>query len=260
MKFTVIIPARYASTRLPGKLLKIIDDKPMIQYVWESAVKSGAARVLIATDDARIQSACEAFGAEAELTAESHRSGTERIAGLVKRLGLDEQTIVVNVQGDEPLIPPSLIAQVAENLDATIGGADVATLCERISDAASVLDPSVVKVVFDKHGYAIYFSRAPIPWDRDGFATDNTRIDLSKPYYRHIGIYAYRAEYLGVYVGLQESAAESSERLEQLRVLHHGGRIHVAEACERPGPGIDTPADLEKVRKLIEVVEKKGSR
>ncbi len=259
MKFTVIIPARYASTRLPGKLLKNIGRKPMIQYVWESAVKSGAARVLVATDDARIRSACELFGAEAQLTAESHRSGTERIAELVNRLGLDPQSIIVNVQGDEPLIPPSLIAQVAENLDATHHGTNVATLCERISDAASVLDPSVVKVVFDNNGYAIYFSRAPIPWDRDGFAADRTKVDLSTPYYRHIGIYAYRAGYLGEYVSLPESTAECRERLEQLRVLHHGGRIHVAEACERPGPGIDTPADLERVRKLIETKSESGS-
>lgn len=260
MKFTVIIPARYSSTRLPGKLLKIIGGKPMIQYVWESAVKSGAERVLVATDDARIRSACELFGAETALTAESHRSGTERIAELVKRLGFDQQAIIVNVQGDEPLMPPSLIAQVAENLHATNGDADVATLCGRISDAAAVFDPSVVKVVFDKNGYAIYFSRAPIPWDRDRFAADQRKVDLSTPYHRHIGIYAYRAGYLSVYVNLPESAAELSERLEQLRVLHHGGRIHVAEACARPGPGIDTPADLEKVRKLIETGSTKGAQ
>lgn len=231
----------------------------MIQHVWESAVKSGASDVLIATDDPRIQSACEAFGARAEMTAESHRSGTERIAELAERLKFDHQAILVNVQGDEPLIPPSLIAQVAENLDVA-GGAQVATLCERISDGAAVMDPSVVKVVFDKDGYANYFSRAPIPWDRDGYSSGDIRIDLSKPYYRHIGIYAYRAGYLGEYVTLPESAAEICERLEQLRVLHHGGRIHVAEACERPGPGIDTPRDLEKVRKRMQNTGEKDSQ
>ncbi len=250
MSFTVIIPARYASTRLPGKLLKDIHGKAMIQHVWESAVKSGASRVLVATDDERIKTACEAFGASAELTAASHRSGTERIAELAERLRLDPQSIVVNVQGDEPLMSPSLIAQAAGNLERA-KNAEVATLCERITDAASVLDPSVVKVVFDKDGYAQYFSRAPIPWDRDGFASETRKVDLSVPYYRHIGIYAYRAGYLGVYVGMSESPAERSERLEQLRVLHHGGRIHVGEAGERPGPGIDTPADLEKVRQLM---------
>ena len=251
MEFIVIIPARYASTRLPGKLLEIIDGKPMIQHVWNSAVRSGASQVWVATDDRRIKSACEAFGAKAELTADSHRSGTERIAELVARLRIEPRSIIVNIQGDEPLIPPSLISQVAENLDAA-REAQVATLCERISDAASVFDPSVVKVIFDKDGYANYFSRAPIPWDRDGFAAGKETVDLSKPYYRHIGIYAYRADYLGVYASLPESAAERSERLEQLRVLHNGGRIHVAEACEQPGPGIDTPADLDKLRKLMQ--------
>ncbi len=258
MNFVVIIPARYASTRLPGKLLENIDGKPMIQHVWESAVRSGASQVLVATDDERIKSACEAFGAKAELTAESHRSGTERIAELVSRLQIEPRAIIVNVQGDEPLIPPSLISQVAGNLGAA-REAQVATLCERISDGASVFDPSVVKVIFDKDGYANYFSRAPIPWDRDEFATGKEKVDLSKPYYRHIGIYAYRAGYLGVYVGLPESAAERSERLEQLRVLYHGGRIHVAEACEDPGPGIDTPADLDKVRKLMQSRSKSKS-
>ncbi len=251
MSFTVIIPARYSSTRLPGKLLAEVASKPMIQHVWERAMSSGASQVLVATDDERIKSACAAFGAKVELTDEAHRSGTERIAELVSRLRFEPRAVVVNVQGDEPLIPPSLIAQVAGNLEAT-DGAQVATLCERITVAASVLDPSVVKVVFDKDGFANYFSRAPIPWDRDGFSSGGERVDLSTPYYRHVGIYAYRAGYLGVYVSLPPSPAERSERLEQLRVLHHGGRIHVAEACERPGPGVDTPADLEKVRALMQ--------
>ena len=251
MSFTVIIPARYASTRLPGKLLEHIEGKPMIQHVWERSMRSGAPQVLVATDDQRIKSACEAFGARAELTAESHRSGTERIAELASRLKFEPEAVIVNVQGDEPLMPPSLISQVAENLEAA-GGAQVATLCERISVGASVLDPSVVKVIFDKDGYANYFSRAPIPWDRDGFAAGRETVDLSKPYYRHVGIYAYRAGYLGVYLTMPPSPAERSERLEQLRVLHHGGRIHVAEARERPGPGIDTPGDLEKVRKMMQ--------
>ena len=251
MNFTVIIPARYASTRLPGKQLEEIGGKPMIRRVWESAVESGAAQVLVATDDPRIKNACEAFGARAEMTAESHQSGTERIAELAARLELEPRHIVVNVQGDEPLIPPANIAQVAENLDAAGDRAEVATLFERISDDAAVLDPSVVKVVVDRDGYAAYFSRAPIPWDRDGFTGDKPKVDLSKPYYRHIGIYAYRAEYLAAYVSLPECAAEKSERLEQLRVIHHGGRIHVAEAREQPGPGVDTPRDLELVRALI---------
>jgi 3-deoxy-manno-octulosonate cytidylyltransferase (CMP-KDO synthetase) len=251
MSFTVIIPARYASTRLPGKLLAEIEGKPMIQHVWERAMKSGASQVLVATDDERIKSVCAGFGARAELTAKSHRSGTERIAELVSRLRIEPAATIVNVQGDEPLIPPSLIAQVAEDLEAA-SEAQVATLCERISIGASVVDPSVVKVVFDEDGFANYFSRAPIPWDRDGFAAGGKSVDLSKPYYRHLGIYAYRAGYLGVYVTLPQSPAESMECLEQLRVLHHGGRIHVAEARERAGLGIDTPADLKKVREMMQ--------
>ena len=259
MSFTVIIPARYASTRLPGKLIKDLVGKPVLQHVWERAAASGASRVLVATDDERIKAACESFGAGAELTSRSHRSGTERIAELVARLELDPQAVVVNLQGDEPLIPPTLIAQVAENLDAN-REAEMATLCQRITDAESVLEPSVVKVVFGSNGYANYFSRAPIPWDRDGFATGDKRVDLSRPYYRHIGIYAYRAAYLGVYVRLPESPAERSEQLEQLRVLHHGGRIHVAEAREQPGPGIDTEADLARVRKLMRRESETGIR
>ncbi len=259
MSFTVIIPARYASTRLPGKLLKDLAGKPVLQHVWERAAASGASRVLVATDDERIKAACESFGARAELTSPSHRSGTERLAELAARLELDPSAVVVNLQGDEPLIPPTLIAQVAENLEAA-SEADMATLCQRIADAESVLEPSVVKVVFDSNGYANYFSRAPIPWDRDGFASGKKRVDLSRPYYRHIGIYAYRAAYLGVYVSLPESPAERSEQLEQLRVLHHGGRIHVAEAREQPGPGIDTEADLAKVRELMQRESETGVR
>lgn len=259
MSFTVIIPARYASTRLPGKLLEDLAGKPMLQHVWERAAASGASRVLVATDDERIKAACEKFGARAELTSQSHRSGTERIAELAARLDLDPRAIVVNLQGDEPLMPPTLIAQVAENLDAA-REAEMATLCQRITDVESVLEPSVVKVVFDSNGYASYFSRAPIPWDRDGFASDKKSVDLSRPYYRHIGIYAYRAAYLAVYVSLPESPAERSEQLEQLRVLHHGGRIHVAEAREQPGPGIDTKADLAKVRELLQRESKTGDR
>lgn len=250
MSFSVIIPARYASTRLPGKLLEPIGGKPMIQHVWERAMQSGASRVLIATDDPRILSACKSFGARAELTAEGHRSGTERIAELVNRLGFEDDAVIVNVQGDEPLTPPAIIAQVAENLSERRATAQVATLCEPITEAETVFNPSVVKVVRDRNGYALYFSRAPIPWDREHFPA-KTALPKALKYYRHIGIYAYLAGYLSEYVELEPSPAETAESLEQLRILHHGGRIHVAEACEPPGPGVDTLADLERARALV---------
>ena len=253
MSFTVIIPARYASTRLPAKPLVDIGGKPMIQHVWERAVESGAVRTLIATDDLRIKSACEAFGAEAEMTDSSRRSGTERIAELAARRGLEDEAVVVNVQGDEPFIPSSLICQVAENLTRHADAADAATLCEPIEDGEAVFDPDVVKVVFDEAGFALYFSRAPIPWDRDSFAKPPVNVVTPHRYFRHIGIYAYRAGYLQTYVSLPASDAEQVERLEQLRILHHGGRIHVAEAADKPGPGVDSQADLDRLRGLISV-------
>lgn len=250
--FTVVIPARYASTRLPGKPLLDIGGMPMIRHVWQRAVDSGAARTIIATDDERIASACGEFGAQVEMTNPGHASGTERIAEVTERLALADDAVVVNLQGDEPLIPPLLIAQVAENLMTNDATAEVSTLCERISEPDDVFDPDIVKVVADHRGLALYFSRAPIPWSRESFGRSRA-MDNTAEHFRHIGIYAYRAGYLRTYTSLSPSPMERTERLEQLRILYHGGRIHVAEARENPGPGVDTPKDLEHVRRLLAV-------
>lgn len=249
--FTVVIPARFASTRLPGKPLLDIGGVPMIQHVWRRAVESGAEKTIIATDDPRIASACGSFGARVEMTDSVHASGTERVAEVTDKLSFPDDTIVVNVQGDEPLIPSSLISQVAENLKTHAAAVDVATLCERVVEGESVFDPDVVKVVTDHRGLALYFSRAPIPWDREAFRQPRPNVDDTAAYFRHIGIYAYRAGYLRTYASLPPSPLEKIERLEQLRILYHGGRIHVAEALEDPGPGVDSPGDLERVRRLM---------
>lgn len=254
MSFIVVIPARYASTRLSGKPLLPIAGKPMIRHVYERALASGAQAVTIATDDERVHEAARAFGARVEMTGAHHRSGTERIAEVVTRLAVPAGEVVVNVQGDEPMLPPALVRQVADNL-ARRPQAQMATLCEPITEVSALFDPAVVKVVRDGSGFALYFSRAPIPWNRQRFAGLPAEMPGELPaeavHYRHIGIYAYRAAYLGEYVAQPASPAERSEDLEQLRALHHGARIHVAEAVEAPGPGVDTPRDLEAVRRLM---------
>ncbi len=250
MSFSVIIPARYASTRLPGKPLLDIAGKPMIQHVYEQARRSGADRVIVATDDARIETACRAFGAEVVLTRATHPSGTDRLAEVVDTLGFAETDIVVNVQGDEPLIPPVLIDQVADNLAHSVQ-ASISTLCERIDTPEQLFNPNVVKVVFDEAGLAGYFSRAPIPWARDCFAAQTAPVQTlpdDASYYRHIGIYGYRVSFLRQYVQWQPSPWESLECLEQLRALYHGHRIHVALASVAPPAGVDTEADLQRVR------------
>ena len=248
MTFAVVIPARYASTRLPGKPLADIAGKPMIQHVYHRAEASGARPVVIATDDERICEAVRAFGAEARMTSAHHRSGTERVAEVAEALFAQGESIVVNVQGDEPLLPPALIKQVASNL-AAHPEADVATLCEPIDEASALLDPSVVKVVFDRHGYALYFSRAPIPWYRDRFVDGVGDLPENSLHFRHVGIYAYRTAFLRRYVAQPASELERVEALEQLRVLYEGGRIHVARALEPAGPGVDNAEDLIRVRR-----------
>lgn len=248
--FTVVIPARYASTRLPGKPLQDIAGKPMVQRVWEQARKSAAARVVVATDDARILEACNAFGAEALLTRVDHNSGTDRLAEVADALGLAGDAIVVNVQGDEPLIPPSIIDQVAANL-AAHPEAGIATLAEPIHEVGALFNPNVVKVVSDLDGLALTFSRAPLPWARDAFAADRDRLPQGVPYRRHIGIYAYRARFLRDFVAWGPCWLEDTECLEQLRALYHGVRIHVADALEAPQAGVDTAEDLERVRRIL---------
>lgn len=253
MGFTVVIPARYASTRLPGKPLLKIGDKSMIQHVYQQAKKSAADNVIIATDDKRIEAAAVGFGATVCMTSPDHESGTDRLQEVTRQLGLADSEIIVNVQGDEPLIPPAVIDQVAANLAAN-DQACVSTLCEPIDNTADVMNPNIVKVVFDCNGYALYFSRAPIPWSRDGFAE---RSGLSSPlpasaaYYRHVGIYGYRVALLNRFVQWPVSRIEATEKLEQLRVMANGARIHVAEALELIPGGVDTQDDLLRIQQVI---------
>ncbi len=252
MDFRVIIPARYESTRLPGKPLREVAGKPMIQHVYESAGKSEAVQVIIATDDARIQQAAENFGATVCMTSPEHRSGTERLAEVIQNLQIDDEDIIVNVQGDEPLMPTTCINQAAAAL-ASAPQANVATLCTPIESHHELFDPHIVKVVRDRNNMALYFSRAVIPWHRDDFATEPDSLPADKtPYYRHIGLYAYRAGYLREYVKFAACQLEQAESLEQLRVLYHGGRIVCIETFEVPGPGVDTEADLEKVMAIFD--------
>ena len=247
MSFVVVIPARYASTRLLGKPLADIHGKPMVQHVVEKALQSGADRVIVATDDERVQQALQSTGVEVCMTSADHQSGTERLAEVCRHYGFAADTIIVNVQGDEPLIPPAIIRQVADNLAAAT--APMATLSVPIKDAEEAFNPNAVKVVTDKDGYALYFSRATIPWDRDRFAKSHEQI--GDHYQRHIGIYAYRAGFIQRYVDWAPSVLEQVEALEQLRVLWYGEKIHVAQALEAPPVGVDTQADLEKVRAFL---------
>lgn len=251
LAFTVVIPARLRSTRLPNKPLLLIAGKPMIQHVWEQARKSSADRVVIATDDASIVEACKAFGAEVLLTRADHESGTDRLAEVAAALGLPADAIVVNVQGDEPLIPPSIIDQVAANL-AAHPEAGIATLGEPLESVEALFNPNVVKVVADLNGLALTFSRAPLPWARDALAQSREQLPEGVPYRRHIGMYAYRAGFLQDFVGWGPCWLEKTEALEQLRALWHGVRIHVADALEAPPVGVDTAEDLERVRRLLE--------
>ncbi len=250
MEFKIVIPARYASTRLPGKPLLDIGGKPMIQLVYENARASCASEVVIATDDRRIQEAAHSFGADVCMTSDTHRSGTDRIAEVVRIMGWPDEAIVVNVQGDEPTMPPSLAYQVAQDMEEH-RRADITTLSTPIKDRAQLFDPNVVKVVTDASGYALYFSRAPIPWHRDKFVGQGDALPQDTTFSRHIGLYAYRAGYLDKYIKLPPSGLEQAESLEQLRVLSHGGCIHVSEARQEPGQGIDTADDLEAVRRLF---------
>lgn len=249
MSFIVIIPSRYQSSRLPGKPLVDICGKTMIQRVAEQAVQSGAARVVVATDDSRIEQVVTDLGYEVCMTSAYHNSGTERLAEVCSKLAFKDDDIIVNVQGDEPLIPPRIIQQVAANL-ASQSEARMATLSVAITDVEDVFNPNAVKVVTDKQGYALYFSRAPIPYHRDTFMQPPVT-EIKPVYQRHIGIYAYRAGFIRDYVQWNETELEQIESLEQLRVLWHGEKIHVEEAIEAPAAGVDTESDLEKVRAIL---------
>jgi 3-deoxy-manno-octulosonate cytidylyltransferase (CMP-KDO synthetase) len=248
--FRVVIPARYASSRLPGKALVAIAGKPMIQWVYERARASRAREVLIATDDLLIVSAAHSFGAEALMTAATHKSGTDRIAEVARLRGWSESDIVVNVQGDEPLIPAASIDQVAMVLESN-AGTDVATLATPIGSIEEFMDPNAVKVVTDAQGRALYFSRAPIPWDREGATAELTSQTSFAGARRHVGIYAYRVGSLLRLASLQPSPLETCEKLEQLRAIENGLEIRVVDTVERPGPDVNTPADLERVIALL---------
>lgn len=247
MTFRVVIPARYAATRLPGKPLLDIAGKPMIQHVYERALESGAEQVVIATDSALIEAAVKQFGGEVCLTAETHQSGTDRIAEVAEKYGYADDDITVNLQGDEPLMPPAVIRQVAVNLVRN-SEASMSTVCTKIHTAAELFDPHLVKVVKDKDDFALYFSRASIPWDRDAFASTTEVLPEVSEHYRHIGIYAYRTGFLKEYARWPACPLEKMESLEQLRALWNGHRIHVAEAIEIPLAGVDTDKDLAMVR------------
>lgn len=249
--FKVAIPARYASSRLPGKPLRTIGGLPMIQHVHDRAKESGAGEVVIATDDERIAETAAGFGAQVRMTSLDHQSGTERLAELAGIMGWTEDTIVVNVQGDEPFMPPALIRQVAADL-AQHRDAGIATLCTPIISAHELFDPNAVKVVCDARGYALYFSRAPIPWDREAFARSTQELPGGSLHFRHIGLYAYRVGFLNEYRRLPPCALERTEMLEQLRALAHGVRIHVTEAADAPGVGVDTEADLARAEEAME--------
>lgn len=253
MNFKVVIPARFASTRLPGKPLLDIAGKPMVVHVVERARESGAEEIWVATDHAGVAEAVQALGYNVCMTSADHASGTDRIAEVVRRNGWGDDTIVVNVQGDEPLIAPELVRDVAQTLHAHPDAA-IATACHAIHDRAAMFNPNVVKVVLDHGGYALYFSRAPIPYARDAFAAAPDSFPAALPVFRHVGIYAYRASFLKVYDGLQPAAIEQFEALEQLRALWHGYRICVSVTALEPPAGVDTAEDLERVRSLLENV------
>lgn len=242
--FTVVIPARFASQRLPGKPLIDLAGKPMIQRVYEQATLSRASRVVVATDDQRIADVVEKFGGECCMTREDHVSGTDRVQEVASMLGLALDHLVINVQGDEPLIPPEVINQVAGMLERS--SAPMATLAELIETAEDFLNPNIVKVVTAENGDALYFSRAPIPWDRDRLPNQ-----VPKGARRHIGIYGYRVSLLNDFITWQPSVLEKIEKLEQLRIMERGVRINVATSVVSIPPGIDTASDLERTLAVI---------
>ena len=247
--FHVIIPARFASTRLPGKPLLQIGARPLIQWVWQSAVDSGAASVLVATDDERIRAAALKFGADCVMTSPNHVSGTDRIAETVRAKGFAAEDIVVNLQGDEPMMPADLVMEVAQSLRA-VSGSDISTAVAPVQSLREFLDPNCVKALRALDGRALYFSRAPVPWPRDSIAAE--RPVSFHGAWRHIGIYAYRVRSLLQLAAWPPTPLEMTEKLEQLRALEHGMHIHTVALAQSPPPGVDTPEDLERVRALLQ--------
>lgn len=250
MAFVVVIPARFASTRLPGKPLADIAGKPMIQHVYERATQSNATRVIVATDNEQVKKAVESFGGKVVMTSIEHASGTDRLEEVAYHLQLKDNEVIVNVQGDEPLIPPRVINQVALNL-LNNSQAGIATLSEPLTSIEDLFDPNIVKVVTNQHNMALYFSRAAIPWARDDFAKNIHQLPTGVNYQRHIGVYAYRVSFLHQFVKWAPAPIELVESLEQLRAMWHGVNIHVAQAQEAIPAGVDTQADLDRLRQLL---------
>jgi 3-deoxy-manno-octulosonate cytidylyltransferase (CMP-KDO synthetase) len=248
MVFHVIIPARFAASRLPGKPLLLIEGRPLIQWVWQRAQQAGAASVSIATDDVRIRDAAAGFGAECVMTSPEHASGTDRIAQVVRARALPADDIVVNLQGDEPMMPAPLITQVAAGV-AQAADIDIATAIAPIATLSEFLDPNCVKALRARDGRALYFSRAPVPWPRDHVAGE--RPQRFEGAWRHIGIYAYRVRSLLEFAARPPTPLELAERLEQLRALEYGMHIHLVALSEPPPAGVDTPQDLERIRALL---------
>jgi 3-deoxy-manno-octulosonate cytidylyltransferase (CMP-KDO synthetase) len=250
LRFKVVIPARYASTRLPGKPLLDIAGKPMIAHVCERAQEAEAEEIIVATDDERIFQTVRALGIKAVMTHPGHQSGTERIAEVAQQCAWTGNEIIVNLQGDEPLIPPATIREVAGAL-ADQKRAGIATLAAKIISSEEIFNPNAVKVVLSKAGYALYFSRAPIPWERDGFTASGGKPSGKMPYLRHIGMYAYTVDFLNRYCAWEASPLESVESLEQLRILWHGEAIFVKIVGQTPSAGVDTQEDLIRVEQAL---------
>ncbi|NGY06820.1 3-deoxy-manno-octulosonate cytidylyltransferase [Solimonas terrae] len=248
-RFKVVIPARLGSTRLPRKVLREVAGKTIVQHVWEAARLAGAEEVLIATDSDEVQDVCESFGAAVWMTATTHNSGTDRANEIARQAGWDASTIVVNLQGDEPLMPPALVSQAAELL-ANDPEAHIASLCHPLHALDEWLNPNVVKLVMDRRGYALYFSRAPIPWQRQGASREQPRLPAGLAF-RHIGLYAYRVAALAEFSALPPAPLEDCEALEQLRALTHGFRIKMGITDAPPPRGVDTEEDLQAVERIL---------
>ncbi len=250
MSYTIVIPARYASTRLPGKPLLDIAGKPMLQHVYLLAQQTQANNIWIACDDKKVQHVAKQFSDNVMMTSVTHRSGTERLFEVINRLQLDDNEIVVNVQGDEPCLPPALIDKVAYNLQQH-SKASVSTLCCALREQNDIFNPNIVKVVRDQQQYALYFSRAAVPWYREGFDKNSMQFPVAEVYFRHIGLYAYKAGLIRAYKDWSETTLEHIEKLEQLRILYYGHKIYVDNTHLDPGQGVDTEEDLYKARKLL---------
>ena len=248
--YKIVIPARFGSSRLPGKPLIQLAGKPMIQHVYERALATGVKDIVIATDDERIQQAALAFGADVVMTSPDHENGTERIAEVAAKKGWAADTVIVNLQGDEPLIPQSLIEQTAQSLIDN-PDAGMSSVCTPLHDGKDAFDPNVVKVVLNRRGFAMYFSRASIPWDRDLYKTGLGKMTERMPVYRHIGMYGYRVSFLSDYTSMEPCALEGTESLEQLRALWYGVNIAMSVIEEAPGHGVDTDSDVGRVEALL---------